>query len=77
MWVRVLLVQREFNGYHWVDGVYSKGKSAVLEASVTAGEYYLLIMPEWNPEINYELSLLLWGSHIVRIERMAQTGAIE
>ncbi len=69
MWVRVLLVQREFNGYRWIEGRYSSAKSITLSASLAQGNYYLIIMPEWKQAQNFELTLLVWGNHHVGIEK--------
>jgi hypothetical protein len=69
MWVRVLLIQREFNGYRWIEGKYSNSKSISLHSSLSQGEYYLLIMPEWKETQNFELTLLVWGNHHIAIER--------
>jgi len=41
----MILVQREYDGYRWIDGVYSQNKSTVLQANLTPGEYYLLVLP--------------------------------
>lgn len=79
MWMRVLLVQREFGGYRWIEGSYSGGKTVVLATNLSPGEYYLLLMPEWKKTQNFELSLMAWsgaGSE-VGIERVAQGGNVE
>ncbi len=69
MWLRTILVQREYNGYRWIDGNYTNNKSTVLSVSLAPGEYYLIIMPEWKTNHNYELTLLVWANHIISIER--------
>ena len=37
MWLRAILVQREFNGYQWIEGYYTNTKSNTLSASLTPG----------------------------------------
>jgi hypothetical protein len=37
MWVRVLLVQREYDGYRWIEGGYANSKSIRFHCALTAG----------------------------------------
>lgn len=53
MWIRMMLVQREFDGYRWIEGGYCNAKSVTLASSLSPGEYYLLIMPEWKQTQNF------------------------
>jgi hypothetical protein len=63
----MLLVQREYNGYRWIEGKYTNSKSTVLSASLAPGDYYLIIMPEWKKSQNFELNLLVWSNHQIVI----------
>lgn len=67
MWLRAVLVQREYNGYRWIRGKYTNSKSNILSATLSPGEYYLIIMPEWKKSHNFELTLLIWANHLVKI----------
>jgi len=58
MWVRVILVQREFDGgCRWIMGKYSNHKSINLETVLTPGDYFLVVMPEWKDTHCHELHL--------------------
>ena len=49
IWVRVILLQKEFDGdCRWIDGRYCNSKSINFSNKLEAGEYYILLLPEWK-----------------------------
>ena len=49
MWVRCLLLQKEYDGgYRWINGKYANQKHIIFEDNLDAGEYLLVIMVEWR-----------------------------
>jgi hypothetical protein len=70
IWVRVLLLQREFDGdCRWVDAKYSNSKSINFLRRLEAGEYYVVLLPEWRSSHCYELSLLAQSESPVALGR--------
>ena len=41
----------------------------MLSATLSPGEYYLIVMPEWKKSNNFELTMLVWANHLVKIDR--------
>ena len=43
-----MLLQKEVGeGFRWIDGRYENTKSLTIYSELPAGEYYVLVMPEW------------------------------
>ena len=63
IWVRVLLLQKEVEGdVRWIGAGYSNKKTISFTKRLEAGEYYMVVMPEWKSSHCYELSLLVNSS---------------
>lgn len=41
-------MQKESNGYRWVDSAYSNCKTTKIYANLLPGDYVVIIMPEWK-----------------------------
>ena len=45
MWVRFLLIQKEYDGgFRWISGKYARQRHLVVEETLEAGEYYVVVM---------------------------------
>jgi hypothetical protein len=59
--MRVILVKKEGNSYCWIAGAYTNKKTTMIEASLGAGEYIVILMPEW-PEKAFNFNLVFKGT---------------
>lgn len=55
-------------GYRWIDGRYDNQKSMTIDCELKKGEYYLVIIPEWESRA-YDLNLIIRAQLPTRIER--------
>ncbi len=67
-WIRVILVQKEADSYRWIGAAYSNGKITKISASLTAGEYVVILMPEWKDK-PYDFNLVFRGTCETFFER--------
>ena len=44
VWMRVMLVLKDFDGYRWINGGYSNKKCVNIQSTLEPGEYYIIIM---------------------------------
>lgn len=69
IWVRVILLQKEFDGdCRWIEGKYSAKKSINFNRHLEEGEYFIIVLPEWKAHA-YELSLIVSASQPVALRR--------
>ena len=67
-WLRFVLLQKEINddGFRWIDGRYDQQKSLTIDGELTAGEYYALVIPEWEGKV-FDLHLILRSKNPIRL----------
>lgn len=61
VWMRVILVLKDFDGYRWIDGVYNNEKSLHLKCMLEPGEYFIIIMGEWEKKV-FDVTLNYQGN---------------
>jgi hypothetical protein len=59
---------KENQGYRWINAAYTNSKNTQLSCNLEAGEYLVIIMPEWNHN-PYDMNLMYFGNVIAKIER--------
>ena len=67
-WMRLILVQVERNGYRWISCAYGDKKSVKIGCFLEAGNYALIILPEWKTK-PYDLTLTYKGTAQTVIEK--------
>lgn len=67
-WIRLLLVQKDLDGYRYVGGVYGKDKIVYLDANLNPGEYFVLVYGDWNKKV-YDITLNYQGNVETVIKR--------
>ena len=68
-WIRLVLLEKEAHeGYRWIDGKYENWKSVTLDFDLEAGEYHILIIPEWEFR-PFDLSLFIHTKVPTTLER--------
>jgi hypothetical protein len=68
MWVRMIIVMKEGDhSYEWIDGVYGKSKSIKVDCRLDAGDYYVLLIPEWTTQPK-DFHLVFSGNHMCKFQ---------
>ena len=66
-WIRMMVVMKEGDkGYRWIGGTYKKGKIATLTCRLEAGEYFIVLMPEWINQIK-DFNLVYMGNSLCKL----------
>ena len=66
--MRMILVMKEPTGYRWVGAQYEKRKIVKIDRELEAGEYFVIVIPEWTIK-PYDLKLSLFSNTSTVIER--------
>lgn len=57
----MILVMKEHRGYRWIGAEYSNKKSMKITSNLNAGEYIIIILPEWRSAA-YDMNLVYLGN---------------
>ena len=67
-WMRLILVQKEPNGYRWISCTYANTKTIKLNCSLPVGKFVLILIPEWEAKA-YDFHLVCKSTVPVTLER--------
>ena len=68
VWMRLMVVMKDVDGYRWIHGAYDKAKILNCGCVLSAGEYYLLVMGDWGKRV-HDVTLNYQGNSDVQLER--------
>ena len=70
-WMRLIVLEKDFDQtYRWVNGKYGRRKNIKVEGELMPGEYFILVMPEWNQDKAYDFHLVIRTNCPIQIERV-------
>lgn len=70
IWIRMLLIMKESDkNYRWIGGVYKNCKNARLSVCLEPGEYYIVLIPEWEGNKGFDYNVIFHGNTKCVFER--------
>lgn len=72
----MILLQKEYedNGYRWINGEYAQKKGISFSHWLEAGQYWMMVEPEWRQTSPSELQVMIYGPRECEVGRVVYRG---